>query len=106
MLGHLPNFIRERDLELKRCLQVKKKTQHVEIIYFVTLSVSVSIKTRCSLCGVAERERGLTCSLETIWIWVYLLSNTELLRIKILLAIREGAMVVSLNDKVMELQKN
>lgn len=36
---------------------------------------------------------------------VYLLSNTELLGIKILLVIREDAMIVSLNDKVTKLQK-
>lgn len=44
-------------------------------------------------------ERGLPCSLETIWIGVYLLSNTELLGISMLLVIRDGAMVVSLNVK-------
>lgn len=77
----------------------------VEIIYFVALSYkSFSIKTRCCLCGVAESRP--TCSLETIWIGVYLLSNTELFEVKILLVIRESAMVVSLNDKVTKLRKN
>lgn len=50
-------------------------------------------------------QRELTCSLETVWIGVYLLSNTELLGINILLVIREDAMIVSLSDKVTKLQK-
>lgn len=34
----------------------EKKTKHVEIIYFVTLLIRVTIKTRCGLWGEAERE--------------------------------------------------
>lgn len=101
MLEHLHNFIRERDLGLKKCLSKKNKSRNN--ILCDSFCKSFSIKTRCCLCGVAER--GLTCSLETICIGVYLVSNTELLGIKILLVIREGAMIVSLNDKVTKLQK-
>lgn len=48
------NFIREKDLELKRFLN--KKNTHAEIIYFVTLSIRVTVKTRCCLWGETERE--------------------------------------------------
>lgn len=75
--------------------QEKKKS--INNIFCNSFHKSVSIRTRCYLCGVAER--GLPCSLETIWIGVYLLSNTELLGISMLLVIRDGAMVVSLNVK-------
>lgn len=81
----------------------KQEEKRVEIIYFVPLSVRVSVLKHGAV--FVEWQRGLTCSLETIWIGVYLLANTELVGIKILRVIRGDAMFVSLNDKVTKLQK-
>lgn len=52
------------------------------------------------------QRAGQLAVLRQYGIGVYLLSNTELFEVKILLVIRESAMVVSLNDKVTKLRKN
>lgn len=56
MLGHLNNFIRERDLEPKRCLN--KKKSRAEIIYFVTLSIRVTLLKQGAVFEGRERGRA------------------------------------------------
>lgn len=99
-LRHLNNFIRERDLELDRCLN-KDKT-HAEIIRFVTLSRRVTLLKQGAVFEEGQRVRANLQSSGSLDVMdVFPLQILNDLRIKILLVIREDTMVGPLNYKVM-----